>query len=686
MAKNKSKRKVERKLSRKMQAKLALLFVIIALALFGLNIRLTHINMQSGDQYTVQVLSQQRYDSKSLPYQRGNILDRNGIVLATSVKVYNLILDPNIMLSEDGKYKETTISALLGAFDFDREEIVKLIEENSGSRYISYKKGLAYEEIEEFVGLSNGTLQVRPEWFSKEYSYSNIQGVWFEEEYKRSYPYSSLASHVIGFTYSGNLGEWGIEGNYNNILNGVNGREFGYLNSDSALERVIKPATNGNNVVSTIDINLQMIIEKHVKEFNETTGSKSTAVILMNPNNGEILAEASYPFYDLNNPRDLTPFFTEEEISAMNDEETLNNLYGVWRNFTISDTFEPGSTSKVFTIASGLEEGTLHENDTFLCNGHKVVGGWRINCHKKEGHGLLTLGEALMYSCNVAMMDIAEDMGKDIFASYQRIFGVGEATGIDLPGEATGEGLYFTVDNMGPTDLATNSFGQNFNMTMTQMIAAFSSIINGGYYYEPHIVNKILESTGGTVEQIDETLIRRTVSRDTSQTIKEYLYQTVENGTARLAKVPGYKISGKTGTAEKNPKDGKHYLVSFIGFAPYDNPEVVIYVVIDEPNVEKQSNSSYATTLSSKIMSEVLPYLNIFPTEPIVEKPTTGQPPQTQEGETAEEETQATETEVTEAESAETEDENSEEATGSNPDYEEVWEHSVFEQNPDPTQ
>ncbi|NLZ81801.1 MAG: peptidoglycan glycosyltransferase [Clostridiales bacterium] len=670
MAKNKNKSKIKRKLSRKMQTKLALLFIIIALALFALNIRLTYINMQSGDKYTVQVLSQQKYASKTLPYQRGNILDRNGIVLATSVKVYNLILDPNIMLSEEGKYKETTISALVGAFGIDSNELIKIIEENSSSRYIPYTKGLAYEEIEEFVGLKNGTLKIQPEWFSKDYSYANIQGVWFEEEYRRSYPYSSLASHVLGFTYTGNDGGGGIEENYNNVLNGVNGREFGYLNSDSALERVIKSPTDGNNVVSTIDINLQMIIEKHIKEFNETTGSKKTAVILMNPNNGEILAEANYPFYDLNNPRDLTPFYTEEEISSMNDEETLNNLFAIWRNFAISDTFEPGSTSKVFTVAAGLEEGTLNKNDTFICDGHRVIGGWRIYCHKKEGHGLLTVGETLMYSCNVAMMDMAEKMGKDIFTDYQRIFGIGEATGIDLPGEASGDGLYFTANNMGPTDLATNSFGQNFNITMTQMIAAFSSVINGGYYYEPHIVNKIVEATGGTVKQVDETLIRQTVSRDTSETIKEYLYQTVEAGTAKLAQVPGYKIGGKTGTAEKNPRDGKSYLVSFIGWAPVDNPEVVIYVVIDEPNVAKQANSSYATTLSSKIMSEVLPYLNIFPTEVIVEEPTTGESTETIEGETVEE----------------TESTNAEEPTGAKPDYEEVWDYPAVEENTGPAQ
>ena len=664
----KKKRKIERKLSRKMQTKLALLFVIIALALFGLNVRLTYINMKSGDQYTVQVLSQQRYGSKSLPYQRGNILDRNGIVLATSIKVYNLILDPNILLSEEGKYKETTISALVGAFGFDREELIRLVDENSSSSYISYKKGMTYEEIEEFVGLSNGALEVKPEWFSKDFSYANIQGVWFEEEFKRSYPYSSLASHVIGFTYTGNVGGWGIEENYNDVLNGVNGREFGYLNSDSALERVIKPATNGNNVVSTIDINLQMIVEKYIREFNETTGSKNTSVILMNPNNGEILAEANYPSYDLNNPRDLAPFFTEDEISLMNDEEVLNNLFSIWRNFAISDTFEPGSTSKVFTVAAGLEEGTLHENDKFLCNGHKVVGGWTIYCHKKEGHGLLTVGETLMYSCNVAMMEMAEKMGVINFTNYQRIFGIGEETGLDLPGEAT------------------NSFGQNFNATMTQMIAGFSSVVNGGYYYKPHVVNKIIESSGGTLQQMEETLIRQTVSKKTSETIKEYLYQTVEGGTAKLAQVPGYKIGGKTGTAEKNPRGLKNYLVSFIGFAPLENPEVVIYVVIDEPNVEKQSNSSYATTLSSKIMSEALPYLNIFPTETIIEEATTTNPTNTQDGEAETTEGETIKEESAEEESTEGEPSESEVPTGANPDYEEVWEHSAFEQNTEPAQ
>ena len=627
--------------SRKMQTKLVQLFLMIALALFGLALRLLYINDTKGHNYTVQVLAQQSYESKTLPYQRGSITDRNGIVLAASEKVYNLILDAKIMNSENGKYLNPTLTALNGCFGYDVGELSALIASNPDSQYYVYKKGMTYDEIKEFQNLKSGKLETRPSWFPEDYSYSSIQGVWFEEEYKRNYPYSTLACDLIGFVNSGDDGTWGIEQYYNSQLNGTNGRTYGYLNSDSALEKVIKPATDGNTIVSTIDVNLQMIAEKYVKEYYETVGAKNVAVLMMNPNNGEILAEATAPWFDLNNPRDLTAYFTEDEIGAMTGEEKSNFLYGLWKNFALSESYEPGSTGKPFTVAAALEEAKVYETLEFLCEGFMIYGGDRIYCHNRTGDGVVTLEESIKYSCNVAMMKIVESMGKTIFCKYQDIFNFGKKTGIDLPGEESG--LLYGVEHMGLTDLVTNSFGQNYNVTMVQMVAAFSSLINGGYYYEPHVMKKITDASGATIQTSEVEIVKETVSESTSKAIREMLYQTVEGGTGIRSRIEGYKIGGKTGTAEKQPREEKRFLVSFISFAPVDDPQIVVYVVIDEPNIEKQSDASQATVMSKKLYSEILPYMGIFPTEELKTEP---------EGGTSEPESTAVPEESTEPETS----------------------------------
>lgn len=666
--KGRRKKVYKKRFSRFMQKKLLFLFAVITIVLFGLNIRLTLINMNKGEDYTRQVLAQQRYESKAIPYQRGNITDRSGVVLATSIKVYNLILDPNIMISDEGKYLNTTLKALNGCFGYDIAELNSIISANPNSRYIVYKKQLSYEEIEQFVNLKSGNTETRPEWFpEEEYKIANIQGVWFEEEYKREYPYSALACDLIGYTNSGNVGSWGIEQYYNTTLNGTNGRTYGYLNSDSALEKVIKSPIDGNTIITTIDINLQMIIERHIQEYYETVGAKNIAIMIMDPNNGEILAEASAPTFDLNNPRDLSGYFTEEDLAAMSEEDKSNFLYSLWKNFTISELYEPGSTGKPFTVAAGFEEGKLLGNETFNCTGYRWVGGHQIFCHVRAGEGLLTLEESVKYSCNVAMMDIALDMGVDIFSKYQHIFGFDQKTHIDLPGEENS--IIYSRENMDLSSLATNAFGQNYSVTMTQMVAAFSSLINGGYYYEPHVVRKIVDPSGSTIKTAESVLVRETVSRETSRTLREYLYHTVEEGTGSKSKVEGYAIGGKTGTAEKQPRDKQKYLVSFICFAPIDDPQMVLYIVIDEPNIPKQSDASQCTIMSNKILQEVLPYMGIFK-----ENPATPDIPEG-ENETSEGQEEPVEEETTEPQT----DENGETLPPrATPRYEEIYEEGGF--------
>lgn len=596
-----------------MQKKLVVVFIIILALLCFLIYRIYAIEKNDGEQYKQKVLSQPNYTSTTLVAKRGDILDRRGTVLANSTDVYNIVLDASVMLSQDGKYVDDTIKALVSCFGVDEAEVRTFLSEKPTSKYYVLKKMVSYDDKCAFEELSTAEYKkANPD------AYPNgIKGVWFEKEYVRNYPNNTLACDVIGFTLgTGTEGYFGLEEYYNDELTGVNGREYGYLNNDSDLERTVKPAVNGNNLVTTIDANIQSIVEKYIKQFNdeyrgayrkEDDGSTNTAVMVMNPNNGEILAMASYPFFDLNNPREI------DGLEGLSDEEVVEVLNKRWRNFCLSDTFEPGSTAKPLTVACGIDTGKITGNETFFCDGVQSVGGHNIRCVNRNGHGEETIGQAISKSCNDVLMQIAEKIGVDTFADYQKIFGVGDKTGIDLPGEAAG--IYFTKEKMGATDLATNSFGQNFTVTMVQMAAATSSLINGGYYYQPHVVKKITTANGGTVRNIDGTLIKQTISGETSDMVKQYLYETVATGTAKTAKVPGYSMGGKTGTAEKLGRNKEDYVVSFIGYAPADNPEVLIYVVIDEPNVEDQAHSTYAQELAKRIMTEVLPYMNIFPTE-----------------------------------------------------------------------
>lgn len=620
-----------------MQEKLVMVFMAVVLAFIALIGKITYINASKGSGYTKIVLEQQQYDSRVIPYKRGDIVDCKGTRLATSERVYNVILDVYVMRSEEGKYVEPTLDVLEECFGISKEQVRELIEERPDSRYEILAKKVSYEKAQEFEAIDEDDT-----------NYPDVRGIWLEEDYQRSYPYGRMASDVIGFVVGGNEGAIGIESAYNDILNGTNGREYGYFNDGASIERTVKSAKNGNTVVSTIDLTLQSIIEQCIREFNDAhagearpgeLGSKNTAVMIMNPNTGAILAEASYPDFDLNNPRDLSILYSEEQWNAMSEEEQLNAMNDLWRNFCVSDTFEPGSTVKPMTVAAGLESGILHGDESYNCYGMLHVGDYDIYCHQKTGHGTESVQDAVAYSCNVAMMHMAEKIGVDHFLKYQHIFGFGEYTGIDLPGEAYTEQLLFTKENMLDVNLATCSFGQGFNVTMTQVAAAFSSLVNGGYYYEPHVVKQIQDGDGKVVETKDPVLLRKTISAETSEQLKPYLRAVMDYGTGKNAVVPGYDIGGKTGTAEKLPREAENYVLSFIGCAPLENPEVVIYVVIDEPNVAKQETSQYVLELSQKIMSQVFPYLNITMKEdyvpeenpPAEEQPVEGENADTQE-------------------------------------------------------
>ncbi len=590
------------KLSTKtMRIRLLMVFLAIFLCCIGLIARIVSIHNKKGDAYKKKALSQQSYVNDVIPFRRGDIVDRNGNKLATSKKVYNLILDVKAMTAKQGKYLEDTKEALDKVFSIDASTVDEIIKEHPTTQYYQMK---------EFKQLDADTVDPFRELEEKN---DNIAGVWFEEEYKRVYPYSTVACDVIGFCAETNSGTWGIENTYNSKLNGVDGKSYGYYDSSLNLVQTVKAATNGYAIKSTIDVNVQGIMEQHIEKFMSETGSKNLGVILMNPKNGEIYAMGSDPVYDLNNPRNLSMIYPEKKLAKMSDAKQIEALNELWRNYCISDAYEPGSTFKPITVSACLDEGIANGNSVFACDGGQQVGNVYIKCvaHSAGGHGNISVCQSLMVSCNDVLMQLGAKMGKTKFLDYVNRFGYGCRTGIDLPGEASG--TIFNSETMHATELATSSFGQGQTVTMIQMAAAFSAVVNGGNYYQPHVVKEIDSESGAVVESNDNALQSKVITEETSKKLRKDLYKTVEEGTANPAHVAGYKVGGKTGTAEKTPRGKGNYLVSFIGCVPANDPELVIYVVIDEPHVADQAHSTFATEFASSLLKDVLPLLEIYP-------------------------------------------------------------------------
>ena len=662
-----------------MRRKTKIAYLLVVGVLVALTIRVVYINVANGKEYSEAVVLQMDYNSTDIPYERGEILDRNGNVLANSEKTYSLILEPvNILLTEKGK--AATRAAVLEYFDVSGDDFDKHIA-NEDSYYEVVLKDLPYTKVKAF------------EDYCKTDEGADVIGVRFETVYKRNYPNGSLACHLLGYTASGNVGQGGIEGYYNDYLNGVDGKTYRYMSGSGGVDSETVAAQNGETVVSTIDMNIQKIIEDNITEYMQNTGAKQIGIIAMDPNNGEILGMASSRTYDPNDPmntqalRNMTVTVTQEveiegadenadslisvesakknttattessedgtttesstessteatieqkknvkteeveyDFSKMSDEEfqstidgfTSDQLYEalnyVWQNYCISDVFEPGSTYKAFTIAGAMEDGVISDGDEFLCDGSQVVveGESPIYCSYRAGHGMVDVKRALAVSCNDALMQIADKEGPETFDKYQMIFNIGSKTGIDLEGETTG--IKYDVENLNPTELATSSFGQGVTTSMIQMAAGFCSVINGGNYYVPHVVKRLLDSDGNVVENMDPVLVRKTISKEVSDYMKTYLQAVVEEGTGYAAGIEGYTIGGKTGTAEKLPRGNGKYVLSFIGFTPVENPQIMLYVVVDEPHVEDQSGSGAGAKLFNQVMQDLLPYLNVYST------------------------------------------------------------------------
>lgn len=596
---NKKKKKENNK--QLMTKRFSVATIVFMLLFFLLAGRLVWIVVIDGAKYTKAAQAQSETATTILSSKRGDIIDRNNVQLVTSTKIYNLILDPKVILSREDKYLEPTVALVNKYFEIPTEELRVKIADNPNSSYIVLKKGLTFSEVEEFLNEKEAD--------------RNVRGVWLEDSFRRNYTYDTLASSVLGFTQD-NVGIYGIESEYDSELTGNDGMEYTYLDSENNLQTVRKDPEDGYTVRLTMDYNIQSIVEKWIAATMQETVAKNIGCIIQNPNTGEILAMADSGNFNPNSPRDLTYRYSQEEIDAMSDQEVTDALSQVWRNFCITQSYEPGSTFKPFTVAIGIEENVVKPTDTYECYGYETFfegTPWQkdIWCYNRGGDGTLDTKGALARSCNISLAQMADKIGVPLFCKYQRKFGFGQYTGIDLPNEMSCQSLLYNESNMTVLDLATNSFGQNFNVTMIQMSTAFCSLINGGSLYRPYIVKDIFNHKNELVKSNDRVLVSQTISQSTSDYIKECLRAVVTDGTGGPAAVEGYKIAGKTGTAQKYDKEGDYYVISFEGFAPYDNPQVVCYVAIDEP--ETGDASRFASELFSNIMTEVLSYMNIAP-------------------------------------------------------------------------
>lgn len=519
--------------------------------------------------------------------ERGKIYDRNGVVLADNKPVCTISVIHSQLTDA-----ETVIHVLCQELKLSEAYIRKRVEKVSSIEII--KTNVEKETADKIRGYE-------------------LDGVMVDEDYKRFYPYETLASKVLGFTGSDNQGILGLEVTYDAWLQGINGKILtvttaqGTELSDMAETRVMPMA--GNSLHTSIDMVIQSYCEQTAQKILEAKGAKNVSLILMNPKNGELYAMVNVPEYNLNEPYELLEVYLEDRSTGeLTTEEKTTLLNRMWRNSCISDTYEPGSAFKIITATAAFEHNVLSVNDRFYCPGYKIVADRRIRCHKTTGHGSQSFTEAIMNSCNPSFMEVGARLGVEGLYETFRTLGLFSKTGIDLPGEAGS--IMHKEENVGEVELATVSFGQSFQITPLQLMSAVSTIVNGGTRITPHFVTRIVNAAGDTIKTINGIGESGLVSGKTSETMKLLLEQVVSGGTGNKAFVAGFRIGGKTATSEKLPRSSNKYIASFIGFAPADDPEIIAMVIIDEPE-----GLYYGGTIAAPVIAEifqmVLPYLGI---------------------------------------------------------------------------
>lgn len=566
--------------------------LIVVIAFFTLltiiTVKLVSIMTMQADDYGYRARAVQERE-RSIKAKRGSIYDRNGVVLAGNQAVCSISVIHNQI--ED---PETVIRVLSEKLELPEEDVRRRVEKRSVREKI--KSNVDKELADEIRAM-------------------NLAGVMIDEDYKRYYPYSTLASHVLGFTGSDNQGIVGLEVYYDDLLMGENGSINTVTNArgievENMAERRVE-GTAGQNLVTSIDINIQQYITQKALEVLEKKQAKRVCIIVMNPQNGEIYALADVPEYNLNEPFTLN-YETGEAVT----QDMRNQM---WRNYCISDTYEPGSTFKIVTATTAFEQGVLRVEDQFYCPGYHIVEDRRIRCHKVAGHGAETFRDGIMNSCNPVFMQVGERIGVDGFYKGLKKLGLFEQTGVDLPGEANS--IFHKQENVGPVELATMSFGQSFQITPLQLMRAAAAVVNGGNLVTPHFGVYTTDENNNVTEVLKYETKTGAVSEATSETMKGLLEAVVAEGTGHRAYIAGYSIGGKTATSEKLPRSENRYISSFLGFSPADNPQVMTLILIDEPQ-----GIYYGGTIAAPVVGEIydniLPYLGIYKDENAEEETT----------------------------------------------------------------
>lgn len=567
-----------------------LMFVVICVMLVSCYLmgRLFYLMVVVSGEYAVK--AQELHErERSIKAERGIIYDRNKTVIAANKPVSTISVIHNQI-----KDPERVIKELSSALGLSEETVRKRVEKYSSIERI--KSNVDKETADYIRNLS-------------------LDGVMVDEDYKRFYPYGSLASKVIGFTGSDNQGIIGLEVEYDKYLQGINGTILTLTTAhgieiDDAAENRIEPIP-GNSIHLSLDVNIQMYAQQAATKVMQAKSANSVSLIVMNPQNGEIYAMANVPEFDLNRPYEFNEAFIEQyQNTKLTTEQKTLALNNMWRNPCISDTYEPGSCFKIVTATAALEEKVVKLDDKFHCPGFKIVEDRKIRCHKVGGHGAETFVQGIMNSCNPVFMEIGARVGSEKFYYYFDRLGLSNRTGVDLPGEANS--IKHKLENVGAVELATMSFGQSFQITPLQLLRAASAIVNGGTLITPHFGVQVSNAEGTVIQELDYETVENAVTKETSDTMKMLLEAVVADGTGKRAYLPGFRIGGKTATSEKLPRRSGKYISSFIGFAPANDPQVMAIILIDEP-VGIYYGGAIAAPVIAEVFDNILPYLGIEP-------------------------------------------------------------------------
>ena len=566
----------------RMNGRIFLVGSIFIMCLCGLFGRVVYIQTAHGEEYKKVIANRMINGEEDVEAQRGAIVDRNNKTLATSTLAYNVILSPKDILTVSEEKRLKVYKTLAPVVGKSVEELQKLVDANPTSQHKVLAKHLDTEIGETLQGLS---------------------GVSLVKTYLRKYPKGTLAAQVLGFYNKNGVGQYGIEQQYEEYLAGVPGRVFSQYQDSRIVTKETQEGQAGATIKLTLDEIIQQYVQTTMQKYIKEWDADNASALIMNPNTGEVYSMYSYPEFDPNHYNNLADIIGKDTWNSLSGEEQYEKLNAAWINRSIQYTYEPGSTFKPIFIAAALDEGIIDGSETYNCTGGSTVADTRIGCWKTDGHGVQTIEDVLANSCNVGMIEISKKMDSEVVLNYIKRYGFGENTSINLPGDNAG----LLHSKLGPVEKATYSMGQGLTVTPLQLVSAFSAVINGGYLVEPYVVSEITASDSSILFNHEKRILRQVISTETSKKVANYLKKVVETGTGTGAAVSGYDVGGKTGTAQKLGRIDGDYVLSFIGYAPINNPQVVCLITFD--NIPEGTGAP--ANAFREIMENILPYLEI---------------------------------------------------------------------------